>query len=92
MLTASGWKQGPTLAKAITDLKAPVYIEPARPVRKYYLNTDTTQSTNDQMSGGTLNEPIKDDFDWSIETDGYKGKIARNKAQVDLWADNNAKG
>ena len=90
--TASGWKQGPTLAKAMTDLAAPVYVEPARPERKYYLNTDTTQSTNDWMSGGTLNEPIKDNFDWSIETDGYKRKIARHEAQVELWADNNAKG
>ena len=29
--TASGWKQGPTLAKAMTNLAAPVYVEPARP-------------------------------------------------------------
>ena len=42
------------------------------------------------MSQGTLNEPIKDDFDLSIETDGYKRKIARHEAQVDLWADSNA--
>ena len=32
--TASGWKQGPTLAKAMTDLAAPVNAEPARPERK----------------------------------------------------------
>ena len=69
---ASGWKQGPTLVKAMTDLAAPVYVEPARPERKYYLNTNTTQSTNDQMSGGTLNEPIKDDFDWSIKIDSFR--------------------
>ena len=56
----------------MTDLAAPVYTEPARPVRKYYLNTNTTESTNDRMSGGILNEPIKDNFDWSIETDGFK--------------------
>ena len=64
VLTASGWKQDPTLTKAMTDLAAPVYIEPARPAKKYYLNTNTTQSTNDRMSGGTLNEPIEDGFDW----------------------------
>ena len=44
------------------------------------------------MSEGKLNEPIKDDFDWSIKTDGYKRQIARHEAQVDLWADNNAIG
>ena len=76
----------------MTDLAAPVYIEPARPVRKYHLNTNMSESTNDWMSAGKLNEPIKDDFDWSIETDGYKRQIARHEAQVDLWADNNAKG
>ena len=42
MSTASGWKQGPTLAKAMTDLAAPVYVEPSRPERKHYLNTNTT--------------------------------------------------
>ena len=75
----------------MTDLAVPVYVEPAQTERKYYLNTDTTQSTNDRMSGCTRNDPIKD-FDWSIETDRYKRKIARHEAQVDLWADNNAKG
>ena len=69
-----------------------MYTGAARSVKTYYLNTNTTQSTNNRMSGGTLNEPIKDDFDWSIETDGYKRKTARHEAQIDLWADNNAKG
>ena len=32
--TASGWKQGPTLAKAMTDLAATVYVEPERLERK----------------------------------------------------------
>ena len=59
----------------MTDLAALVYIEPARPERKYYLNTDTSQIINDRMSSGKLNKPGKDDFDWSIETDGYKRKI-----------------
>ena len=90
--TASGWKQGLTLAKVMTDLAAPVYAKPARPERRYYLNTDTTQSTKDWMLEGTLNVPIKDNFGWSIETDQYKRKIAKHEAQVDLWADNNAKG
>ena len=76
----------------MTDLAAPVYVESARPVQKYYLNTDTNQIINDQMSSGKLNEPVKDDFDWSIETDGYKRKISRHEAQADLWEDNMRKG
>ena len=47
----------------MTDLAAPVYIEPARPERKYYLNTNTNQIINDRMSSGKLNEPVKDGFD-----------------------------
>ena len=44
------------------------------------------------MSVGKLNEPGKDSFVYSIETDEYKRKIARYEAQTDVWADNNAKG
>ena len=32
MSTASGWKQGPTLGKAMTDLQDPVFTQPNRPV------------------------------------------------------------
>ena len=34
--TAAGWKQGPTLGKATTDLQDPVFSPPSRPVREYY--------------------------------------------------------
>ena len=61
--TASGWKQGLTLAKAMTDIKAPVYTKPARPVRKYYPKSNPTEIVNDWMSEDSLNEPVQDDFD-----------------------------
>ena len=84
--TSSTYKHGPTLAKVMMDLVAPVYVEPARPARKYYLKFDTSGGTivTDRMSQGLLNEPVQDDFDWSIETDGYKRKMERYEAQVDL--------
>ena len=90
--TASGWKRGPSLGKAMADLAAPVHAEPARPVRKYHLNSDTTKITDDRMSEGEMHEPVKDDVDDSTETDGDKRKIARYEAQADIWADNDAKG
>ena len=34
--TAAGWKQGPTLKKAMTDLQDPVNSLLSRPVRQYY--------------------------------------------------------
>ena len=64
--TASGYKQGLTLAKAMTDLEAPVYTEPARPGRKYYLKSDLTVIVTNRMSAGSLNKPVQDDLNWSI--------------------------
>ena len=43
--TSSTYKHGPVLALAMTDLKAPVYTEPARPVRKYVCKSDNTGGT-----------------------------------------------
>ena len=40
--TAAGWNQGPTLGKAMTDLRDPVFIPPKRPVREYYAVDGTT--------------------------------------------------
>ena len=42
MSTTEGWKQGPTLGKAVTDLQDPVFDPPTRPVREYY-KTPTTR-------------------------------------------------
>ena len=53
MLAAAGWKQGPTLGKAMmTNLRDPVLDLPTRPVRMYYQNTDGAVTT-DQTIGGT---------------------------------------
>ena len=53
-------------------------------MRKYYLNTDTTStaSVTDQMSDGTINEAVQDDFDWSLESDKYKRERAKYDAQI----------
>ena len=92
--TSLTYKHGPTLAKAMVDLVAPVFFEPTKPQRKYYLNTDKTSTTivTDQMSNGTINEAVQDDSDWSIETDKYKRLWAKYDAQVELWQDLNAQG
>ena len=43
--TSSTYKHGPTLAKAMVDLIAPVFVEPTRPQRQYSLNTDNIRAT-----------------------------------------------
>ena len=92
--TSSTYKHGPVLALAMTDLQAPAYSEPTRPVRKYVCQTDTTGETivANRMTAGMLNEPVNDDYDWSIETDSYKRKIVKYKASSDLWQDLNSQG
>ena len=92
--TSATYKHGPALANAMVDLVAPVFVESTRPVRKYYLNTDniSTEIVTDRMSAGTINEPVKDDSDWSIETDQYKRLWAKYDTQVELWQDLNAQG
>ena len=78
----------------MTDLEAPVYTEPARLVRKYVCKSDDTGGTitTNRMTAGVLNEPVDDDYDWSIETDAFKRKMIKFEAQTDLWQDLNAQG
>ena len=42
----AGWKQGPTLGKAMTDLWDPVFNPPSRTVKNYYKHTDGKETTN----------------------------------------------
>ena len=72
--TSSTYRHGSTLANAMVDLVEPVSVEPPRPVRKYYRNTDDTSTdiVTDRMTSGKVNETVQDDSDWSIEVDQYK--------------------
>ena len=85
--TSSTYKHGPVLALAMTDLKAPVYAKSTRPVRKYVCKSDDTGGTivSNRMTAGVLNEPVDDNYDWSIETDTFKRKMIKFEAQTDLW-------
>lgn len=64
--TSATYKHGSTLANAMVDLVALVPVEPTRPVRMYYLNTNETSTdiVTARMSAGKVNEPVKDDSDW----------------------------
>ena len=89
--TSAGWKQGPTLGKAMTDLRDPAFVPPTRPVRKYFKNTDGAETT-DRATGGTMNAAVMDDLDYAVETGEYSRKISRYKIQLEAWINNNAKG
>ena len=89
--TAPGYKQGPTLSKAMTDLRDPQFDQPTRPVRKYCQNTDNAEK-KDRATGGKVNVEVMDDLDYAIETGEYSRKISRYETQLKVWGDNNAKG
>ena len=65
--TAAGWKQGPILGKAITNLKDPVFDQPTRPVKTYFDNVDDTE-TKARATGEKKNSEVMDDLDYGIET------------------------
>ena len=88
--TAAGWKHGPVLAKAMTDLKDPVFDLPIRPVRMYY--DKAGNETKVRAVLGVLNVPVMDDLDYAVETGEYSRKISRYESQIEVWADNDAKG
>ena len=89
--TAAGWKQGPTLGKAMTDLRDPAFNQPERPVREYYKNTDG-MTTTDRATAGKKNVEVMDDLDYAIETGEYSRKISRYETQLEVWGDDNTKG
>jgi hypothetical protein len=88
--TAAGWKQGPTLGKAMTDLRDPAFDQPTRPVREYYAPDGTV--TKSRATAGTKNVEVMDDLDYAIETGEYSRKISRYETQLEVWMDNDAKG
>ena len=89
--TAAGWKQGPTLGKAMTDLRDPTFVPLTRPVRKYFKNTDGT-GTTDRATGGKVNVAVMDDLNYAFETGEYSRKISHYETQLEAWSDNDAKG
>ena len=80
--TAVGWKQGPTLGKAMTDLRDPVFSPPTRPVRMYYQNIDG-EMTTDRATAGAKNVEVMDDLDYVVETGEYSRKISCYETQLE---------
>ena len=88
--TATGWKQGSTLGKAMTDLQNPVFNPPSRPVRPYY--SSGGEVTTDWATAGTKNVAVMNNLDYAIKTGEYSHKISRNETQLEVWGDKDMKG
>ena len=82
------------------ELLAPVFTEPTKPVRKYYVHLErdavvptprdqTTQQMNtDQV---TLNVPAEDKLDWKLYLAEYTADKMEYKKDVKDWAENSAR-
>ena len=56
----------------MTELKDPVFLMPARPVRVYIYGTGSSAvETTYRLTAGTLNITVMDDIDYSEEMDHY---------------------
>ena len=87
-------------AKAIVKLLAPVFTEPTKPVRKYYVHLErdavmltpkvqTTQRIHtDQV---TINFPVDDELDWKLELAEYTANKMKYKKYMKDWAENSAR-
>ena len=94
------WWQSLVSAKAMGELLAPVFTEPTKPVRKYYvhLERDAVMPTpRDQMTQRmhthqvTLNVPVEDELDWKLELAEYTSDKMEYKKDVKDWVGNSAR-
>ena len=81
--TATGWKQGPMLGKAMTNLRDLMFDLLSRPVWEYYKHMDGTVIT-DWATARTKNVTVIDDLNYAIETREYSCKISYHKIQLEV--------
>ena len=94
------WSQSSEVAKAMGDLRAPVYDEPTKPLRKYYVHleaSETMPATRAQTTSKfhtdqrTENILVDDEFDWKLELAEYATDKAEWKKQTRNWVENSAR-
>ena len=91
-VATQNWKKGSELAKAITEMKEPVYTAPARPVRKHYKQGTNTETTDKVGEDGTPNIAVEDDMSWGITVGEYMDAKKTCDAERECWRENNTRG
>ena len=88
------WKHSSLASKAMSSLLKPVIAEPGRPVREYWADgTRTTKSNNSTSDANPAVplEPVKEDWDHTINVDDYKLKRKSFQERKEAWKENWAK-
>ena len=67
----------------MTELKDPVFLMSARPVRVYISGTGSyAVETTSCLTAGTLNIAVMDDIDYSDEMDQYKSEKRKSESSA----------
>ena len=68
------WKRSDVLSKAIAMMERPVFVEPEKPVRKYYKSGTEGETTTSKYSNRQALIPVIDIIDYQNLADKYKDK------------------
>ena len=93
------WSRSSVSAKAMGELLDPVFTEPTKPVRRYYVHLErdavvpiprdktTLWMHTDQV---ILNVPVEDELDWKLELAEYTANNMEYRKDKKDWAENSA--
>ena len=93
------WLRSSVAAKAMGELLAPVFTEPTKLVRKYFVHlkrdavvpTPRDQTTQRMHTDPvTLNVPVEDELNWKLDLAEYTAYNMEYKKDVKDWAENSA--
>ena len=94
------WLRSSVSAKAMGELLTPVFTEPMKPARKYYVHlerdavvpTPRVQMTQRMHTNQvTLNVQVEDEIDWKLKLAEYTAKNMEYKKDMKDWAENSAR-
>ena len=88
-----GWKQASALAKAMTYLKDPALVAPARPTITYLRGLGPgVVKTTDCITLGVVNTPMVGEIVYQATMDEYLSKKRKYDNQLENWDEKNEKG
>ena len=92
----SPWPQSLVTSKAMSTLRTPEFEEPAVPTREYWADPGCTIKTYHRTAPGTGstvvdNPSVLEDWEHSLQVEGYKAERKVYNEQVLAWKENKAK-
>ena len=85
--------QATVAARAMEELKPPVFVKSERPVRVYWADADQTRETNNKRNAGSTvdNVPKSEDWEHKLVIEEYLDKYKLYKEGMKAWEENKGK-